>query len=140
MSRVQFVIWKDSFSVGLDRLDAQHKRIFNIINKLYNSMLEKGQSSILDKTLSDLAEYTQTHLTDEEYLLWKCGYPEYESHKKAHDYLRQKTRDIVEEQSRVLGDISPDVLKFLKAWWKGHILTMDQKYSSCLSKLPNKKL
>ena len=31
------IIWKDSFSIGINLIDEQHKNLINIINELYEA-------------------------------------------------------------------------------------------------------
>lgn len=132
MSRIQYVIWKDEYSVGIPELDAQHMKILDMIDDLYTATRSKENSSIIWESLTKLRDYTMTHLACEEKMLRDCGYPDLGIHVTAHDLLRRKTEELVRMLRLGTGGLSFDLLDFLKNWWTKHILGMDQKYVSCL--------
>ena len=76
-----FVEWEDKYSVGIKKIDNQHKKLIEIINRLYYSRGNRPHT-VLGKTIQELIEYTKTHFTDEERLMRENGYPDYQAHKK----------------------------------------------------------
>ena len=79
--------WNDSYSVKVAMCDQQHKKLFDIINRLADAMrLGKGDD-VFSKTVGELLQYTRTHFQQEEALMRKANYPELASHQGAHRYL-----------------------------------------------------
>lgn len=133
MSQVHYVIWKDEYSVEIAKLDAQHRKILEIINELYHAMRGMQKSSTVWKSLMQLMDYTMTHLTEEEEMMRKCEYPDLASHKDVHNVMRRKIVELIEMHRKTAGDLSFEVLEFLKEWWIKHILGMDREYIPCLT-------
>jgi Hemerythrin len=60
------LIWDKMWSVGVDKIDRQHKELFNRINLLVCSMKSaKGKEEMIT-TLNFLEEYVIRHFNDEE--------------------------------------------------------------------------
>jgi len=129
---MQYVIWKDEYSVGIPELDAQHKKILKVIDNLYTATRGKENSSVIWESLLELRDYTMTHFACEEKKLRDCDYPDLVVHVNAHDLLRGKTEEFVGMYRLGTGGLSFDLLDFLKKWWTQHILRMDQNYVSCI--------
>ncbi len=134
MSKLEYVVWKEEYSVGVVKFDKQHREILSLINDLYNATHKKQSRAVVWKSLTELQNYTITHLTEEEAMLERCGYPDFDDHKKVHDLLREKTEELVVMHRTSGGDLSYEVLDFLKEWWTKHIMVMDRKYTSCLAR------
>lgn len=122
--------WKDSYSVGIELVDEQHKHLF----KLGNSALELIKSDLsLDKSdeiiqlIDDLIQYTKFHFSNEESYMVKISFPLYNSHKKEHDAFIKKINSIdtaslsVNQQKQIT-----DLVGFLLNWILTHILENDK--------------
>lgn len=62
--------------VKVDKMNEQHKVLFNILDALYKAMENKDDRNALVKIINDLITYSKQHLTTEEALLEKYYYPE----------------------------------------------------------------
>lgn len=121
--------WKESYSIGVDLIDAQHKHLFNLGNSVLDLM--KNDSS-LDKSeqiiqlIDDLLQYTKFHFLSEESYMLKIDFPLYESHKKEHDAFIQKITDInlATISSNQYKHIQ-DLVTFLLNWIVIHIFEKD---------------
>lgn len=122
--------WQDSYSVGVDLIDTDHKLLVSLINQLDDAMTEGGGRDTVGSVLNVLLEYTETHFGREELLMEKGAYPELAPHKREHAKLTAQVRGIVERWHG--GDdasLDGEVLDFLKNWLTGHILGVDRKYA-----------
>jgi len=128
------IIWKDTYSVQIDELDNQHKRLIGLINQLYDAMLAGKGKSVNAPILDELVEYAQTHFISEELLMKKCQYPGLATHKEAHEQLTQKVEDFHTSYNAGKSSISIELMNFLNNWLTDHILTMDKKYVPYLLK------
>jgi hemerythrin len=76
--------WSDSFAVGVEAIDRQHRELFARIDGLMSAMSQaKGREVVADLLLF-LGEYVQVHFADEEELMRRRGYPGLEGHVAQH--------------------------------------------------------
>jgi hemerythrin-like metal-binding protein len=128
-----YIEWDNSYSVGIQSFDGQHKKIFGMINALHAAMVEKKTREAMGKTLEELVEYTRTHFADEEVLMEKHKFPEYGQHKRAHDELIVQVNDLYHRFRLGEPVISVELFGFLMNWLKNHIQGVDKKYTAFLN-------
>lgn len=124
--------WKDRYVLGIDEIDSQHKKLFEIGARVYDLALLDDAYDRYDyimEVIQELLDYTQYHFTYEEALLEKHNYERLAIHKKEHGYFVAKirsllTRDIDEEQSKTLQEL----VEFLSEWISTHITFEDRMY------------
>ncbi|CAK0780647.1 Bacteriohemerythrin [Gammaproteobacteria bacterium] len=124
-----FIVWDDKYSVGIESIDYQHKKLFNLVDKLYDAMLQKKDKDILGDILVELIEYTSSHFSDEESHMMRHHYPEYNSHKKEHDALKDQVMALFNKFDSEEDVLSISIMNFLKDWLKIHILKSDLLYA-----------
>ena len=124
--------WKDEFSVGISSIDAQHTKLIQIINKLYDGMMRGSGRNILGSVLDELDQYTKTHFSLEERLMNAHGFPGYRRHKEEHDKLAAQVDEFVNAFDAGKKQLTMEVLMFLKSWLENHILGTDKRYSAFL--------
>lgn len=126
--------WKDSYSIGIESIDEQHKRLFAIANQAYellkNEMLLDKYDQIVS-ILGELRDYTIYHFRFEEEYMAGIGYKKLLSHKVAHDDFISRIKGIDldnldEQQDQYLMEI----LDFIVQWIEQHILGMDKRIVS----------
>jgi hemerythrin len=127
------ITWTDALSVNIKEIDAQHRRLFDLMNKLHEAMKVGKGNDVLGGILGDLVKYTVFHFSTEEKYFQKFGYPEFQQHKKQHDDLAQKAKALKESFEQGKQTISIEVLNFLKDWLSGHIVGSDKKYGRFLN-------
>ena len=123
-----YIEWEDSFSVGVDIFDNEHKKLIEIINRLHLALLMKETDAVMGKTLKDLIDYTITHFAHEEENMANQTYPDFFKHKKEHDELIKKVQDYKTQIESGKTTISLSIMNFLKEWLMSHILGTDMKY------------
>ena len=125
--------WTDeAFSVGIPSINAQHKKLVDLINQLHQAMLDGAVADELKTILGELINYTVIHFAYEEKLFAEHGYPEVEGHKAVHEALKAK---VVELQNDFIAGkpvMGMEVMNFLREWLTGHIQGDDRKYSQFL--------
>ena len=119
----------DEFRTGLDFMDKEHERLFELAEETYQVLTDEF---ILDKydyiinLLNELRDYAKTHFKHEEEYMMEIGYRRLFSHKAAHNDFVEKLDSydfagIDENQKETLLDI----LNFLYDWLVNHILKVD---------------
>jgi methyl-accepting chemotaxis protein len=120
--------WNDSFKIGIDSIDNQHKVLFDLINKLYTTYGKSKSKSQLKQVLEDLLDYTIYHFGNEEEIFHMIRYEGTEKHLVQHKKFIDKIKAFREEFNA--GDISValDVVHFLQDWLVTHIQRTDRAY------------
>jgi len=122
--------WDNTMSVGVKQFDAHHKRIIELINKLQISLARGEDTGVTYEVLTAVANYTIYHFFVEEELMQKFSYPGYPQHKAEHLALTKEAMRLLEDTQARKADMRKDVLNFLKAWLKNHILGTDKAYTA----------
>jgi hemerythrin len=125
--------WSDDLSVGVTRLDEQHKSIFEIINKLIDNDGLFVNSEIIADVLTELLEYSQVHFAQEEKYMDLKSYEFRTEHKKLHLDYRKKVVEFHLSVAAYKHDTPNEILRFLIDWWRNHILIEDKRYSKTFS-------
>lgn len=124
------VTWTDTLAVGNSQMDQQHRNLFKMANAV-GACLDAGiHNEIVVQIFNQIILHTAEHFEQEERLLKAMDFPEYESHKKSHDNLKEKLNDYALKMQRDDGCISSDIYGFFINWLTHHILTEDSKYES----------
>jgi hemerythrin len=126
---VAYMEWSEKLSVGVESVDAQHKRLVAMVNDLFDAMKEGHGKDTLATTLDELVFYTVYHFSYEEKLFAQTEYPEAAAHKKEHEDLTQQVIVIQNKfKSGASFALSMEVMEFLKDWLVHHIMGSDKKF------------
>ncbi|MDR3685103.1 MAG: hemerythrin domain-containing protein, partial [Geothrix sp.] len=60
------VLWNSRFETGVTLVDAQHKSLFDAVNRLAASLGSESMGDGVKESLDFLAKYTQEHFKTEE--------------------------------------------------------------------------
>jgi len=135
-----FIEWSDEISVGIQEIDEQHKKLVNLINRLYDAMtLGEDKVAVAKDVLNELVQYTIIHFAVEECLFRIFEYPNYRAHCDMHEDLRNQVDEINKKVQNGERLITPELLFFLRKWITNHIMVEDKKYSPFLLKKGMKK-
>lgn len=151
------IIWSEKYSVGIEEIDEQHKKLVQLINHLEVQCAmgpgAKGLTTKFKKIFSDLVNYTVLHFSTEEVLMRMFEYDGFEAHKRSHqmfiDMIEQKL-DFISNftalpEDELTDDIkqqiikqSKEMLEFLQNWLINHIQKTDTQYTEFFNKLQKK--
>lgn len=121
--------WDDAYSVGINSVDTQHKRLFDIINHFDEEIKKGHDKSALSSIFDELLDYTQTHFSEEEQLMQAAGYADYDKHKALHEKLIAQVVKLRDDFEADQPGTEAAMLIFLKHWLSNHIMKIDQQYS-----------
>ena len=122
-----FISWGEEYSVSIPSIDAQHQRLFELVNELFRGVKEMKQD-VISRVLDELVAYTVQHFDFEEKLFAKIGYSQEAEHKAHHKALVGQVSAFVGEFRSGEGMVDFRLLNFLRNWLKGHIQIEDVKY------------
>jgi len=132
--------WSDSYNLGIDLIDAQHKQIVVYIDTLNSAILNENIDKIYE-VLDKMKDYTMDHFAFEEQLMEKAGYVLSDAHKQVHRRFEEKVADF-EHQIRSGTDplsVARKIRNALMTWLIQHIKHEDTDYVPVVKKYLNKE-
>lgn len=125
--------WSEKYSVNIQKIDDQHKKLFELVNSFNKAIAEGRGNSVEEKVLSDLITYARAHFYKEENLFEKYLYPDYLKHKEEHDKFIKQVLDFKKQLMEGKTELPHKIFHFLKNWLTNHILIVDKRDSSFLN-------
>ena len=126
---MEYVQWNDSFSIGIDAIDAQHRRLFDMVNEYYRGIAAGETAGALSRLLAGLATYTLTHFRYEEEFLDEIGYPDARAHRREHDALQEQVADLLTRAQDGRLILTLEIGHTLRDWLFRHINVSDRRYA-----------
>ncbi|MEN8213463.1 MAG: bacteriohemerythrin [Pseudomonadota bacterium] len=128
----RFAVWKDEYSVGVDSLDNDHKKLLTLINHLQTAVHYQTGEEFEKEALDEVVAYTRYHFEREEKMMQEAGYANLEAHKEIHREMIAKVDEFTRDYEKRGHEALEDVALYLKNWLIDHINGTDQEYSAIL--------
>lgn len=125
----EVVRWSDAFRVGITEVDNQHLGLFNSMNKLYQAIVNEMHVDQVQQRLNELVLLAKKHLDDEEALMQRAGYTDFNAHKQVHVKLLTDMDNLLKRFANKEEGIEMELLFFLKNWLVDHIFRVDKRYA-----------
>ncbi len=122
-----FVDWCDEYKTGNAQLDRQHQQLFEIINKLYELIERDYRTDFLKDTLDRLIKYSVEYFNTQEFLMSSYQYLGFDEHKRIHDQLKVKLKELRENLETKQSSINAEILDFLNQMLLTHLKEEDLK-------------
>ncbi|SFD00287.1 bacteriohemerythrin [Clostridium uliginosum] len=123
--------WSDRYSIDVELIDTQHKKLFEILDRSYDLLLNKFQLDKYDKIieiLTELKDYTVYHFKCEEEYQLSIGYTKFLSHKIIHDGFIKRLEEVnLSEIDQDQDEYLKELLDFVQKWIVEHILGVDKE-------------
>ncbi|HPA67929.1 MAG TPA: bacteriohemerythrin [Tenuifilaceae bacterium] len=126
---MELISWESNYSVKVGSIDADHKKLVEILNSLFMAMSKGEGSKIISDLVKELQRYTIYHFSREESFFRITGYPNTQKHIEEHKQFIGKVKEYKEKVDKGNNDFSPEMLAYLKDWLLNHILVTDKAYS-----------
>lgn len=125
---IRHIVWDDSFKVDHHLIDSQHKRLFAMVDELYNFTLktQEQQKEDIMMVLQECVKYTVFHFSAEEELMDKINYPAKTSHVKQHTEFKIRVTEAIHDYSRGNKVKIDDLYSFLTEWLVHHVTKVDK--------------
>ena len=119
-----YAVWSPEFSVGVDKVDEQHKKLFAMINTLHTAAIANDSTVDIERIIEEMASYVSYHFETEKSLLHHL--PEFEAHEREHwDFTKKTLQFASEYHQQPRKELAHTILDFLIRWLKGHIKAID---------------
>ena len=126
---MDLIQWKKEYSIGVKKLDNQHKKILKIVNQNMERQFSTQNEREMEEILEDLQNYIKEHFkTEEEYML-KHHYSGYEEQRKEHNQFVDRLFEAQKEYLKYGRVTSINIFNFVWDWFSHHILILDKMLS-----------
>lgn len=124
------IAWNDSYLIGVDSIDKEHKKLFSTINKLLKFIdIEEKSEWVCREGVKYLKNHAIEHFEHEEAYMKSINYDEFDVHKRLHDNFRTKTLPMLEAEMEENHYSLESIRHFLGVcigWVVSHTQTEDQ--------------
>jgi hemerythrin len=121
--------WKPEYSVNEAELDSHHIKLFDILNKVYENVMNSLEVDCVLPNLNELSAYTSYHLSAEEQHMREKGFPNIDEHIAEHRDFTHKIETLKTHYHGNNLEVSQELIILLGNWLLRHVLTEDKKYS-----------
>lgn len=123
----EYFPWNKNLETSIPEIDAQHKKLVDLINQLYNAFNDNQAKNVLGPILDELIHYTIVHFTFEEKLFTSLNTAKFDDHLKQHEAFKIKVTELKEKFDKG-NQVTFRVMTFLRDWLTNHIQVMDMQY------------
>ena len=125
--------FKEEYRTGIDHIDREHEKLFEIVNRVYETLMDDfipDKYDYIVEIINELKDYTDTHFRNEEEYMMSIRYKKLISHKAEHQEFEEKIASYdlsamdENQKAAILG-----ILDFLNDWLVHHILDSDMLYT-----------
>jgi hemerythrin len=137
----KLVTWSSTYSVGVRLIDDQHKGLLNLVNDMYNHVVddEAAERAYFKKVIQEAVKYVKVHFATEERVMLAAKFKGYAEHKRAHDSFILTVIDNIREFETGKKMNLATFTHFLKDWILTHIAIMDKQYFEYLKRIAIRK-
>lgn len=121
----------DEYVTGIESIDAEHKRLFEIADETYRLSKEEFLVDKYDQVrhiLGELKDYALEHFEHEEAYMESIQYKKMFMQKVQHDQFREKVNNLdLDHLDENSDEMIEEILSFLTNWLINHILEHDKQ-------------
>lgn len=92
--------WDDTFVLGIDEIDQQHKTIVEQFN-IFSEAVQQGKENEKLADMADfLVKYAQSHFVTEECYMQRYGYPKIDEQRREHAEFTNDAKELLAQLAR----------------------------------------
>lgn len=134
----QKFVWHERYSIGVEDIDGEHRKLFNVMNKLfsYGGATDEKSRWAYQEGIKFFKGHAMKHFAEEEVYMASIGYEGYETHRRLHDIFRKKTLPEIEKElmaTRYSPEAVEHFLGVCAGWLIGHTMTEDRAIAGGVS-------
>ncbi|MBF0344464.1 MAG: hemerythrin family protein [Nitrospirae bacterium] len=130
--------WTEELSVGVETIDNQHKELITIVDNLIRAIVNGRGKDEIEKVISFLKQYVETHFSMEEKLMERIRYPKDKllEHEAQHTQFWENFNELLVAFRK--DHKSPALIKTVNTvlidWYKNHICKTDKSIGEFIRK------
>jgi hemerythrin len=122
------ITWGPQLETGIAVIDAQHKRLVDIINEMNDALVAGQSDEIMGAIFDELVAYTETHFSVEEKLMASHDYEDIENHRREHRVFTDQIKMDRHNFNAGAWKFEKRMMDYLRGWLVNHIAASDQAY------------
>lgn len=112
--------WRESFNLGIELLDTQHRHMHALLNDAYDEFVENSNTEALNRALHELIKVIDHHFLLEVELMEKTGYTQWGEHQEQHRSFVSRAEVIRNDLAKGWKNLPLEVVNFLENWLTYH--------------------
>lgn len=124
---MSLIEWQDEFSVGVAAVDHEHREMVDLINELYDSLMQQGNEEMVEQFLGEIYAKISAHFALEEHVMREREYDKFAEHKADHERLLDEIRDLMDGYEAEHGFDKEAFARSLRSWFTGHFKEQDAR-------------
>lgn len=127
-------LFTDRLLVSIDRIDEQHRMIFETVGKFQDACNEGKSVEEINELFNLLRIYLDENFKQEEEYMLQYAYPEYETHKEKHNIFIRKLHllDSTIRSNHISITKLVEINEFLSEGFVTHLSEIDSKLGEFL--------
>lgn len=123
------LVWQERYNLGVEIIDKEHKKLFSILNKLFDFGKQEEKSQwVCQEAIKYFRDHAIQHFADEEAYMLSIQYEGLEVHRRIHKNFRERTLPALERELELTNYSEESINHFLSVcagWLIGHSLIED---------------
>lgn len=123
------LVWQERYNLGVEIIDKEHKKLFSILNKLFDFGKQEEKSQwVCQEAIKYFRDHAIQHFADEEAYMLSIHYEGFEMHRRIHKNFRERTLPALERELELTNYSEEAIDHFLSVcagWLIGHSLIED---------------
>ena len=131
--------WTEDLSTGIEKIDEQHKELFEKINDLVAAVRQSVCKYKISDVIKFLEDYVVFHFGEEERYMRQFNYPGYAAHKAQHEKFIANFNELKKELPKLEDgkkpgsyDLSVATNQVVVDWILDHIARVDKQLGEFL--------
>lgn len=122
------LIWDDSFVLGIDEIDEQHRTIVEQFTSFSEAIQAGTAKEVLTETAHFLVQYAQKHFVTEEGYMQKYEYPRIDEQRREHREFTADAEELVKkiEEEGASRELAAALTGKMVRWVIQHIRNHDR--------------
>lgn len=122
-------MWKESYRLGIESIDRQHMKLFQMTDGLLKAIDEKAEPDVFRKAVGFLKEYVVEHFRDEEDYQASIHYDGLREHMRQHHVFTDTVLSLEKRLEEFNYDLNTvkELAGMLTAWLIYHVADADQR-------------
>ena len=122
-----YATWKSSLETGDPLVDAEHREIFALVNRLHDSIVQCHERAMQDDILALIVEKARAHFAHEEALMRSIRYPGLLDQRRMHKEFVAETGRLAAQYQSGEKRLPINLAMFLHQWLVTHMRVEDRK-------------
>lgn len=123
----KYVEWEKVYETGVERIDKQHRRLIEIMDRVAAVVHDTRNDTILPFLYVDLKAYAKYLFHIEEILMTKVNYIDSEQHMAMHQEFTETLEKYMNNEEGDQIENAKKMIDYLQDWLFEHILIEDRR-------------